>query len=83
MAIAYIRRKIRMIESNAKCRYIKNWPVKGLRHVFYLSEAPLSYDPLFLPSSPGVGVPHLGYRSLSHILSSHLPSSPGVGDEVG
>ncbi len=23
------RRKIRLIESNAKCRYLKNWPVKG------------------------------------------------------
>jgi hypothetical protein len=25
------RRKIRLIEGNAKCRYKKNWPVKGLR----------------------------------------------------
>jgi hypothetical protein len=24
------RRKIRLIECNAKCRYLKNWPVKGL-----------------------------------------------------
>ena len=24
------RRKIRLIESNVKCRYLKNWPVKGL-----------------------------------------------------
>ncbi len=24
------RRKIRLIESNAKCRYLKSWPVKGL-----------------------------------------------------
>ncbi len=78
MAIAYIRRKISMIESNAKCRYIKKLTCKRtLRHVFYLSEAPLSYDPLFLPSSPGVG-DEVEYRSLSHI-----PSSPGVGDEVG
>jgi hypothetical protein len=25
-----IRRKIRLIESNAKCRYLKNWHVKGI-----------------------------------------------------
>ncbi len=24
------QRKIRLIEGNAKCRYLKNWPVKGL-----------------------------------------------------
>jgi hypothetical protein len=35
------RRKIRYIESNAKCHHQKNLPVKGLlRQVFYLSEAP-------------------------------------------
>jgi hypothetical protein len=44
------RRKIRLIECNAKCRYIKKWPVKGLcGRCFYLSEAPsppmTSYPP--------------------------------------
>jgi hypothetical protein len=35
------RRKIRLIESNAKCRYMKKCTCKGtLRQVFYLSEAP-------------------------------------------
>ncbi len=34
-------RKIRLIESNAKCPYLKNFACKGtLRQVFYLSEAP-------------------------------------------
>jgi hypothetical protein len=40
------RRKIRVIESNAKCRYLKKLTCKGtLRKVFYLSEALPSYDP--------------------------------------
>ncbi len=35
------RRKIRLIESNAKCRYLKKLTCKGtLRQLFYLSEAP-------------------------------------------
>jgi hypothetical protein len=35
------RRKIRLIENNAKCRYLKKLACKGtLRQVFYLSEAP-------------------------------------------
>jgi hypothetical protein len=35
-------RKIRLIESNAKCRYLKKWTCEGtLRQVFYLSEDPL------------------------------------------
>jgi hypothetical protein len=34
-------RKIRLIETNAKCRYLKKFTCKGtLRQVFYLSEAP-------------------------------------------
>jgi hypothetical protein len=41
-----LRRKIRLIESNAKCRYLTKLMCKGtLRQVFYLSEAPSSsYD---------------------------------------
>jgi hypothetical protein len=35
------RRKIRLIECNAKCRYLRKLTCKGtLQHVFYLSEAP-------------------------------------------
>ncbi len=35
------RRKCRLIECNAKCRYLKKLTFKGtLRQVFYLSEAP-------------------------------------------
>jgi hypothetical protein len=34
------RRKILLIECNAKCRYLKNLLVKGLCGRFYLSEAP-------------------------------------------
>jgi hypothetical protein len=35
------RRKIRLIESNAKCHYLKQLTSKGtLRHVFSMSEAP-------------------------------------------
>jgi hypothetical protein len=32
-------RKIRLIEANAKCRHLKNYPVKGLAAGFSLSEA--------------------------------------------
>jgi hypothetical protein len=32
----FSRRKIRLIESNAKCRYLKYWPVKGLCGSVYL-----------------------------------------------
>ncbi len=44
------RRKIRLIESHAKCRYLKKLTLKGtLWQVFYLSEAPsppmTSYSP--------------------------------------
>jgi hypothetical protein len=34
-----VRRKIRLIEGNAKCRHLKNLPVKGLCGRCYLSEA--------------------------------------------
>jgi hypothetical protein len=38
---ALARRKIRLIESNAKCRCLKKFTFKGtLRQVFYLYEAP-------------------------------------------
>jgi hypothetical protein len=39
----YFPRKIRLIECNAKCRYLKNLPVKGLcgRCFFFLRLAPL------------------------------------------
>jgi hypothetical protein len=44
------RRKIRLIESNAKCRYLKKWTCEGtLRQVFYLSEDPLILWPNTLP----------------------------------
>jgi hypothetical protein len=39
-AVGRIRRKIRLIESNVKCRHLKKLACKGtLRHVFYLSAA--------------------------------------------
>jgi hypothetical protein len=45
-----MRRKIRLIECNAKCRYLKKLTCKGtLRQVFYLSEAP---SPPMTPYSP-------------------------------
>ncbi len=52
------RRKIRMIEFNAKCRYLKKLTCKGtLRQVFYLSETPsppmTTYSPP--PYSTGKG----------------------------
>jgi hypothetical protein len=45
-----LRRKIRLIDNNAKCRYLKKLAWKGtLRQVIYLSDCPLpSYD-LILP----------------------------------
>jgi hypothetical protein len=48
-SVAY--RKIRLIECNAKCRYLKKLTGKGtLRQVFYLSEAPSPpITPYFLP----------------------------------
>jgi hypothetical protein len=54
------RRKIRLIECNAKCCYIKKLTCKGtLRQVFYLSEAPspamtLPYTPPPLTHCIGV-----------------------------
>jgi hypothetical protein len=49
--LASSRRKIRLIECNAKCRDLRKFTCKGtLRQVFYLSKAPLpSYDPILLP----------------------------------
>ncbi len=46
-----IRRKIRLLECNAKCRYLKKLTCRGtLGQVFYLSEAPslpmTPYSPL-------------------------------------
>ncbi len=44
------RRKIRLIESNAKCRFLKKFTCKGtLRLLFYLSEGP---SPSMTPYSP-------------------------------
>ncbi len=44
------RRKIRLIESNAKCRYLKKLICKGTsRQGFYLSEVP---SPPMTPCSP-------------------------------
>ncbi len=43
-------RKIRLIDNNAKCRYLKKFTSKGtLRLVFYLSEVP---SPPMIPYSP-------------------------------
>ncbi len=42
-----IRRKIRMIECNSKCRYLKKWPVKGFAAgVLSLCDPLPSYDPI-------------------------------------
>ncbi len=43
------RRKIRLIECNAKCRYLKNWPVKGLCCRCFVCLRP---PPLLWPHSP-------------------------------
>jgi hypothetical protein len=44
------RRKIRLIECNAKCRYLKKLTCTGiLGQVFYLSEPLLSYGPVLPP----------------------------------
>jgi hypothetical protein len=49
--LASSRRKIRLIECNAKCRYLTKFTCKGtLPQVFYLSGGPLpSYDPILPP----------------------------------
>ena len=45
-----MRRKIRLIENNAKCRYLKKLTLKGtFRQVFFLFEAP---SPPMTPYSP-------------------------------
>ncbi len=60
--IALHHRKIRLTESNAKCRYLKKWPLTGtLRQVFYLSEAP----PPMTPQSPRTHCIRV-YRILIH-----------------
>ncbi len=44
------RRKIRLIEYNAKCRYLEKLTCKGpLRQVFHLSEAPSSPMTTYFP----------------------------------
>jgi hypothetical protein len=63
------RRKIRLIECNAKFRYIKKFTCKGtLRQVFYLSEAPspplTSYSPP--PPSHTVYVLNKASRKYQH-----------------
>jgi hypothetical protein len=57
------RRKIRLIEGNAKCRYLKNLPVKGIcgRRII-LSEAP---SPPMTPYSPP---PYTRYTCIPYIL---------------
>ncbi len=43
------RRKIRLIENNAKCRYLKKLTCKGtLRQVFYLYESPTPYHNIYV-----------------------------------
>jgi hypothetical protein len=52
-----MRTKIRLIESHAKCRYLKKLTFKGtLRQVFHLSEAPptcILYNILIHPGKGG------------------------------
>ena len=61
----YICRKIRLIESNAKCRYLKNWLVKGLCGRCVSLWGPLlSYDPI-LRTPP----PYTLYTCIQHIYS--------------
>ncbi len=46
------RRRLRLMECNAKCRYLKKLTCKGtLLQVFYLSEAPYPPMTLYSPSS--------------------------------
>ncbi len=50
--LPYTRRKIRLVESNAKCRYLKKLTCKGTsRQVFNLSEAPSPPIPPYSPPS--------------------------------
>jgi hypothetical protein len=43
------RRKIRLVECNAKCRYPKYWPVKGLSGRCFICLRP---SPLLWPHTP-------------------------------
>ncbi len=44
------RRKIRLIENNAKCRYLKSWPVKGFCDRCFICLRPVpSFDPILPP----------------------------------
>jgi hypothetical protein len=43
------RRKIRLIESNAKCRYRKNLPVKGICGWCFICLRPPPNDPIVPP----------------------------------
>jgi hypothetical protein len=61
-----MRRKIRLIESNAKCRYLKKCTCKGtLRHVFYLSNPP---SPPMTQYSP----PYTLYKCIVYVYTVHL-----------
>jgi hypothetical protein len=67
------RRKIRLIECNAKCRYLKNWPLKGLcgRCFIFLRPPPLRW-----PYTP----PPLTH--CVHVHTVYLFTLGGWGEEI-
>jgi hypothetical protein len=72
-----IRRKIRLIESNAKCRYLKKLTCKvTLRQVFYLSEAP---NPPMTPYHPP---PHYTLYTCAQYTYSRREGGGGGGERA-
>jgi hypothetical protein len=60
----FINRKIRLIECNAKCRYLKKLICKGtLRQMFYLPEAPSP------PMTPYSASPYTLYTCIQYFYS--------------
>jgi hypothetical protein len=70
-----MRRKIRLIESNAKCRYLKQFTCKRtFRQVFYLSEAPFPPTTTCIPLTRCIRVYKYTY--------SHREGVEGEGREL-
>jgi hypothetical protein len=77
----YICRKIRLIESNVKCRYLKNWLVKGLcgrcvpvgaTFTNPLSRCPISPRPCVLSCPWYIFGPRIQVVRCSVVLNSQL-----------
>jgi hypothetical protein len=68
LMVCYVRRKIRLIESNAKSRFLKKLPMKGLWGVLTVWGPLPSYDPILPPPPPTHCVYSILYVPETHIM---------------